>query len=512
MLYFCSICGKPFDQEISHTRHVQYCRRRAAQTQTQPGRPKACQSCRKTKSKCDFGRPCSRCVGKQLTCTYASDNAAAAEGGEGASTSPDAAVNPDLAAGTSYPSLEAALGMAPDDNGGPSNEADDLSMGGDFLTEEALTGDNWQHAGWASRTPPNLRSSNTTFRFFDIPSTFPQSSPYDLNDFGAFSAPSEPLDMQLLLAPNRIANAMPKWPSASREFISPGCRAHIVSIIRTYPRMMMRPESLPPFIHPAASGLHISGRQQPLHIGEQAGGFTLLKPISVCFSIAHIFTSRTVMTEGFLWQRIDDEHHRIQESMDTLTRDETLASIQTMVIYLLMRLIESGHEYFLANRDMLKTMKKLSARFAHLAPGPFSPAHSRMARPTWRDWIHEETRRRVTIVCFLTSLVVGAEGCDIIMDPNLIPLPSGRALWEARTEADWEREFEAAWAEFRVNGPRLDTVGDLAVAKFGAGGAVMGFKGGLGDGRNRAVGDVLDGWHAGLDGLGMMLAAVMAGV
>ncbi|KAK0708584.1 hypothetical protein B0H67DRAFT_672808 [Lasiosphaeris hirsuta] len=316
---------------------------------------------------------------------------------------------------------------------------------------------------------------------------------------------------------------MPKWPSSPREFISPGCRAHLISVIRTYPRMMMRPESLPPFIHAAASGLHnVAGgqqqQQQPLQVGDQASGFTLLRPLSMCFGIAHVFTARTATTAGFLWQSVDDEHRRIRDSvpqMDTLTRDETLASIQAMVIYLLMRVIESGHEYFVANHDMLRTMKKLSARFAHLVPGPFSPAHARTARPAWRDWIHEETRRRVTIVCFLTSLVVGAEGCDIIMDPNLIPLPSGRALWEARTETDWAREFEAAWAEVRVNGPRLDTVGDLAVAKFGAGagtGVMVGFKGGVGEGRSRAVEDVLDGWHAGLDGLGMLLAAVMAGV
>lgn len=67
-MYFCTTCGKPFDQEISYTRHVQYCRRRAAKKR--PARQQACQFCRSTKSKCDFLSPCTRCVTKNRICSY----------------------------------------------------------------------------------------------------------------------------------------------------------------------------------------------------------------------------------------------------------------------------------------------------------------------------------------------------------------------------------------------------------------------------------------------------------
>ena len=47
------------------------------------------------------------------------------------------------------------------------------------------------------------------------------------------------------------------------------------------------------------------------------------------------------------------------------TAFETLAGIQAMTIYLMMRLIESGPDYFLENREFLKTLKVRAPAFNH---------------------------------------------------------------------------------------------------------------------------------------------------
>jgi hypothetical protein len=43
--------------------------------------------------------------------------------------------------------------------------------------------------------------------------------------------------------------------------------------------------------------------------------------------------------------------------MPQLSPGETLASIQAMVMYTIMRLMHSGYQHFILNREMLRTMK-----------------------------------------------------------------------------------------------------------------------------------------------------------
>ncbi|KAK3395295.1 hypothetical protein B0H63DRAFT_463001, partial [Podospora didyma] len=277
--------------------------------------------------------------------------------------------------------------------------------------------------------------------------------------------------------------------------------------------MTMRPGFMPPFIHPVLGGLESAGDQhQEALQGFGSSAFAVeitarapVQTLTTCIGISHLFCSRNIAgSDGLVWQAIESEQRRIKAEMYKFTTCETLTAIQAMTVYLMMRLIESGPDYFLDNREFLTTLKTLTIHFGRLRPGLFSPPHRRLSRPTWEEWIFDETRRRMTIVCFLTALVVGTDSCDAIWDPQSMPLPSSKSLWEARTRWEWEREYEAHWAEAAVDvtRPRLDTIGDLVVVKYGAKG---------GDWK-ATVDDVLDTWHAGLDGLGMLLAAVLVGV
>jgi hypothetical protein len=102
------------------------------------------------------------------------------------------------------------------------------------------------------------------------------------------------------------------------------------------------------------------------------------------------------------------------------------------------------------------------------------------------------------------ALIVGGGACTLIMDPYSIPLPSEKALWEARSQWEWETLYNASMAE----PSRFDSLGDLVMAKHGGDVSVAGVirGGGAGD----CVEEALDDWHGGLDGLGMMIAALLA--
>ncbi|KAK0706179.1 hypothetical protein B0T26DRAFT_755704 [Lasiosphaeria miniovina] len=578
--YFCSVCEKPFNEESSYARHVKYCRRRASNRQ--PLRQRACEACRKTKNKCDFKSPCSRCAAKHTPCSYvkgyyrASVPASASAPGpsrRGAIANPDphdspvsaaeppsTAVVPTTSAVLSEPIVppldlapETELGLdqlnqsltqgpAPDNHTAENDALFNDSGGSSSLVQSsfAFTGDQYASMFYASQSAVvNLhlgRPISGGFRYADVTELDLLPSP-DHHDGDVLLGllPKRPTASDLVPRPHDSARLFDHgrvFPHDAHQptprTMSNGCRQLIVSILRTFPRMLVRaPTGLPPFIHPLGCGLHFAqgpdagglddgwAAVQQFEAAPNGAGFIPLRPLAACIGVAHIFVARTANSDEFLWQTIEAEHRRIRAEMHQFTPGETLAATQAMMLYTTMRLMVSGYEYFQANRGGLMTLNDLSRRFSELCPGPFSPAHVRLHRPTWEEWIFEETRRRMAVVCFLMTLVVGSEACLAILDPPSLLLPSSRALWEAKDRWSWEREFDAAWAELGTvarhhqhAGPRLDTIGDLAVVKNGL--SDPRFGAGRAGAAAAAASDVLDSWHAGLDGLGIMLAAVLA--
>ena len=103
----------------------------------------------------------------------------------------------------------------------------------------------------------------------------------------------------------------------SQRYISPSCRQLIISVTRAFPRMMMYPESLPPFVHRIGCGLEHSGQEQfrQAIVGTTPLVFAPLRPIAACVNIAHMFVTRVPNSGDFLWQTIDAEQRRIRDGV-----------------------------------------------------------------------------------------------------------------------------------------------------------------------------------------------------
>ncbi|KAJ4353524.1 uncharacterized protein N0V89_005254 [Didymosphaeria variabile] len=188
--------------------------------------------------------------------------------------------------------------------------------------------------------------------------------------------------------------------------------------------------------------------------------------------------------------------------MNEFSLGESIAALQSIMLYGIMRVTISGRSYSEINSSIVRTMEKLSFRWSALTATPFSTRHTRDTRPTWEEWICEETRRRISVTCFLLALTIGNDPSNPIVNPNNHILPASKALWEARTRAAWERLY--VQQQTSDSAPRLETVGDFIIAKLG------------GVGRSKSdmsadlVDDMIGKWYAEMDGLGMMLAAVVA--
>ncbi|KIH88423.1 hypothetical protein SPBR_06801 [Sporothrix brasiliensis 5110] len=308
-LYFCPVCGKPSTQESSFTRHVQYCRRRAATKRTT--RPRACRHCRATKSKCDAQWPCSRCTSKHKECVYdkpwhvadaASDSTAAkapkparaaecdaqqtsSGAGAGALVTSASSSSSDTAAGSNSNSPAASDDMTLHRPSGRPSSGQEEGKDGQSTTEVTVAMStavsaalpvtlSVAEAATGRLTSPSLGTGNGNMPSFLLPQAM---NMFGLNGFGSFgtdgvASPSlgfpmvppssvsgvnmpSPLSLHLPYAapPNPILEVSER---SSPSPISADLRRLIVSMVRTFPHMMTRPGNMPPFIHRVGCGLH----------------------------------------------------------------------------------------------------------------------------------------------------------------------------------------------------------------------------------------------------------------
>ncbi|KAF2451084.1 hypothetical protein P171DRAFT_469196 [Karstenula rhodostoma CBS 690.94] len=490
-LYFCSLCNKPFSQETSCTRHIKYCRRRAAQQRQI--RPKACHPCRSAKIRCDFKYPCCRCTSKQLVCSYGQNQvhiSITEQAGSKVKPNSDSATDQTGAVSLlTWPSSER-------DNT-PSNRSheDIVPISLDDLTSIDVFG----HLNATFSSPGTLPKSPASRRDFSLPHIFvdvtgenadpldpglslpPESSPRSL---------AAPTSLSLALSPTTL------HPPRPPGLLSNGTRHFLLSIISSYPRMLAQGPTLPPFIHPHGSRLHFDAHPSETTTSPDANPHP--SPLQACTTIARLLLSHpNPSSAAFIWRTISTEHAHILSNLPTFPLASTLAALQATMLYGTMRVALSGRPYASINPTLVHTMERLAARSCTLTGTPFSVRHSRGEKPTWEDWISEETRRRISVVCFLLALTIPSAPDDLIANPNNHVLPASKALWEARTREEWE----ALYCAQQHGAARLETVGDFIVAKLGRVGMDTGAD---------AVDEMIGRWYAEMDGLGMMLAAVVS--
>ena len=335
--------------ETSRTRHVQYCRRRASRQG--PKRQKACHSCRTIKTKCNFGRPCARCVARDITCSYGADQSMTPrqpltgrhDENQSPVSIPRGAEVDVLYQDFSGPSDPLVL-----PGSGPVTQSHDYQLGAnnalDFPeTAQTMIPLEWDELDFGLKVSEDLAFDpiDPFLATGDGSGLRPQSdvSVPILTPRGSSSAPETisstgPDVLSLVSDPSYAARQL-EPPRAGG--ISNGCRRFVMSIMRTYPRMMTRPDNLPPFVHPVACGLYFDHRDGTKK-NQGSAHHHLLGHLVACQSIAHVFVSRGPNTEGFVWRTIENERRTILKEVSgrfQLPIDSPLPRVQRPIFTML---------------------------------------------------------------------------------------------------------------------------------------------------------------------------------
>ncbi|KAF1851288.1 uncharacterized protein K460DRAFT_273591 [Cucurbitaria berberidis CBS 394.84] len=203
-------------------------------------------------------------------------------------------------------------------------------------------------------------------------------------------------------------------------------------ILTSFPIMMRSQDSLPPFIHPYSLS-NVPGSESKS-----------LESLTTCMSLMQMVSTSAHGGRKLLWKNVRLECERLQGEYARLDRWELLSSMQALLIYMLVRVQEGETMYNNIDVLLLSTVWIVSSGlYQQLGNVPCGAASGLGYGPTQDDWIFEESRRRLALVCKCTRMLFSLEpirGCVMQDGFLLAPLPARKQLWEARDEYSWMLE------------------------------------------------------------------------
>ncbi|KFZ12886.1 hypothetical protein V501_03995 [Pseudogymnoascus sp. VKM F-4519 (FW-2642)] len=242
--------------------------------------------------------------------------------------------------------------------------------------------------------------------------------------------------------------SIPKQPSMTirsiirRPKVSTGAQRTanlILHTLKSYPLMMLRHGSLPPFIHPRL-------------ISSEAENDNM-EPLTNCICLMHMISSGVRGGRKLFWKNVQMECERLCEESLKLNKWELLAGMQALFIYILTRLDEGETEHNNLDSLLLSTVTVLSKRLTHsdITTDTRQALRGAGSEIIWEDWLFEESRRRLCVVYQVVNTLIyfePAKLCNLQKDLILAPLPAKKHLWEAGDEYMWKMESErGSWAE-----------------------------------------------------------------
>ncbi|KAH8810620.1 hypothetical protein F5884DRAFT_875195 [Xylogone sp. PMI_703] len=442
----CKQCNKPFDKQSTLKRHGYYCRSRGSGSTT---RSRSCICCARAKARCDNKLPiCSRCITKATECRYPTNSSrntvSRTHGSDNTSTE--------------WRERDVSLVIDPPgiENCRDANNHDVI-----LNTTFALTDPEFGNLGM------NWGDSSIDFTSFLTP---------QLNDISAQNGssrrsslahrPMSSTDEVVHVRPTgaSLKAAIPLLPNCAPRLLirRPSVRAGVRGItnlishtLKSYPLMMMRQNTLPPYIHSRMMSCYVDDNH--------------LNPLSNCINLVHMISHEVKGGRRLFWENVRLECERICEEHQRLNKWELLTAMQAISIYILIRLDEGETDH--NNLDFLLlaavTVNFVPLLLSYLGSDDImqviatqltgnDTTCSNGLEINWENWIFEESRRRDTIleinqtkrlsvVYRIVNMLVyfePAARCDMPADLILAPLPGGKNLWEAQDESIWKVESQ----------------------------------------------------------------------
>ncbi|ORY12875.1 hypothetical protein BCR34DRAFT_286370 [Clohesyomyces aquaticus] len=406
----------------SHKRHGYYCR--SKQTGPRSSRKRSCSHCVRAKLRCDSRFPsCSGCSSRQIQCQY--------DGEALQNLSAFATSMSQISQGNTVTRHDPATAAMNEMSGSiPDSVADnfwsDVLLDAEFLGLSDIPVDAHTDFAPATTETRELMAFQDTFQFAATDLQIQAPDP---------SSIISPTDLSVTLS-DGLSTEEPSRPIAIRRMIRPESRSialFLMNIIGSFPRMMLRKETFPPFIHPKC------------HWNLNSKEDELPEMLVNCMTLAEMFTVRTKKTSNLLWRTVRMEYERLWLEHERYSDNELLASVQALLIYAIMRFMDGHTDLENFDIPLLQSLNTISSALSLRIGGGEFKNSVEVEQQSWQDWIFQESRRRVVTVARIMNLAINLDhaiSCEPLDGFCLAPLPAKKTLWEAADAKHWRAEFD----------------------------------------------------------------------
>ena len=202
----------------------------------------------------------------------------------------------------------------------------------------------------------------------------------------------------------------------------------MLSTFKSYLRDMLHHDTMPPFIHPS-----------------QSSSANISEPLANCISLIHMISSPKGSRKLF-WRNVRTECEHIRAGRYAVDEKTLLAAMQALSIYIFVRLDEGETEHNNLDSLLVDTITAAIEQFSAIDACRIQRATQHAdGRPSWENWILEESRRRLSLVMRIINMLVYFQPvnlCTLPKDLLLAPLPARKRLWEAPEAHTWKLESE----------------------------------------------------------------------
>ncbi|XWX01959.1 hypothetical protein V2A60_009991 [Cordyceps javanica] len=247
----------------------------------------------------------------------------------------------------------------------------------------------------------------------------------------------------------------------------------ILQTLKTYPLMMTRQKTPPPFLHPSLLASSFNDSLEPWHN---------------CMSLVYMVNGRMNGSRRLFWRNYFE-----------LNRWELLATMHALAIYVIMRLDEPTGDFDgTVDGVLLRAVTVVAIQLMAVEVRSDPPP---TLNSVWHDWILEESKRRLCVLFQIINMLVLFEPADMCTahgDIILAPLPTQKQLWEAPDHYAWKRDCEMEPGDHLEFG--LTKKGQLV--KLGGGATIPDL------GHSMAVSTDVFNWNewcSGMDGIGNLV-------
>ncbi|KAK9780157.1 putative Transcription factor domain-containing protein [Seiridium cardinale] len=154
----------------------------------------------------------------------------------------------------------------------------------------------------------------------------------------------------------------------------------ILHTLKSFSLMILHHNTLPPFIHPSLVCSDVGNDD--------------MESLNNCISLMHMASSGVQGSLKLFWKNVRQECERLYDVRLQLNKLQLLAAMQALSIYIITRLDQGVTDYNNLDARLIATVTALAMQFNSVAPrGIYESNHD--AGTGWRDWIYEESRRRL---------------------------------------------------------------------------------------------------------------------